>query len=447
MTTYTDSGPGHLDPATHRTASLNGTSTSDTVDPLSMDQPEEIDDMARGTHASTTNRGQHVAETDKPQGRVSRRVNQIGTLIAFGIASALSAGGMWVFMEHTLHMNHWQRIGGFAIFEVLMLTSGLRARALRLRSPDASRWNVDGLAVWAFAAASGVFSASETTSVWGALARLIIAMSSAFALERLIAEERAAKFNKRRKPRWLQKLLVRLGWHDPQSKTLIEIDEARRLARLATLGHEALTLPDPKKRAAAAAKYQRALAKTNERVDIATDPAKVAKLRANVALLMHGLEQIAPTKVASADPWAASARADKTTRQTADGDQTADRTDGRTGQRTDQTGRRTADQTGPGRRRTATTTVRQTAAGQDAHGQTAVDDAKVLRLRWPHGLPSGANALVRRAADDGGLGWGASKTSNAIKAYLDAADQTVRVNGSNGSGHNGLVLDRTGLTP
>lgn len=426
---------------TLRDGSVIDASGFGTVGDHLTDPPEEFD-VARGTHASPTQRGTHAAaasESVKPQGRWSRRVNQFMTLLAFGVASALSAEGMWLFMERTLHMNELQRIGGFAIFEILMLTSGLRARALRLRSTDASRWTVDGLAVWVFAGASGVFSASETTSVWGALARLIIALSSAFMLERLIVEERAAKFSKRRKPRWLQKLLVRAGWHDPQNKTLVEIDEARRLARLATLGFEAITATHPKAKARAVLRYRRALARANERIEIATDPDKIARLRASVALLTHGLDRIAPDKVASASPWAASERADKTARQNADNSPTEQPTNAPTGRADKPTGRPTGRPTnGSSVRptnadRTPTGKADSQPTNGGGHSPTALADA--ARIRATYGddlLVRGSNGRVRKSPDDGGLGLSGDRAGPALSAYFAGADR--QMSGTNGHG-------------
>lgn len=457
--------PVYDDEADGAPTTLRATSPADiddfgTVDPI-PDQPPEEFEMPRGQHASQTQRGQHAPEEPrKQQGRWSRGVNRCLTFLAWLLTSALSAGGMWNFMYDTLHLRtDWQRYSGFAIFEILMLTSGLRARARRLRSNDAPRWTIDSIAVWVFATASGMFSASDTDSTWGAAARLLISLSAAYALERLIAEEREAKFNRRRKPRWLQKLFVRMGWHDPQNKTLVEIDEARRIARLASLAFEATITTDPKAKAAAVLRYQRTLAKTNERIGLADDPDKVARLRASVALLIHGTERVAAGRVASADPWAASERADRTATRRPDGDQTVRQTGGpdntgqdRTTKRTvRQTADRTSGQTGPDENRTTDRTANQTSTGPstrpdqtNGHGRTAVEDARLLRQRWPHGLPDGANALVRRPEADGGFGWGGTKAGNAVRAYLDGADRTPSgLNGHNGADH-GPVPVRTG---
>lgn len=78
------------------------------------------------------------------------------TIVAAGIATAVSAQGMWQFFERVLPDTHWTlRVLMFAFIEAAMVTSAYRARrSMR----ETLRAGVDGLAVWALTGLSAVLS-------------------------------------------------------------------------------------------------------------------------------------------------------------------------------------------------------------------------------------------------------------------------------------------------
>jgi hypothetical protein len=68
------------------------------------------------------------------------------TLVAAGIATAVSAQGMWRFFGDVLHFTGPLRVLTFAFIETAVITSAVRARQAMRENYNAG---VDGIAVWA----------------------------------------------------------------------------------------------------------------------------------------------------------------------------------------------------------------------------------------------------------------------------------------------------------
>lgn len=171
--------------------------------------------------------------------RAVRRVTEgsdgqtVLTVAVAGIATGVSANGMWNVFGDTLGMNVMGRLAGFAFIELALVVSALRARA-SLRATGSV--GVDGVAVWVLAAGSGVVSALDQPGAVGKMIRLGAPLLAAWLWERGLAPDRrvarggvvspvAWRFTRHRVAVWL-----RLA--DPIERTAPEVDRARRLARL-----------------------------------------------------------------------------------------------------------------------------------------------------------------------------------------------------------------------
>lgn len=167
--------------------------------------------------------------------RVSRGADAptVLTVAVAAVVTVASATGMWRVFGDALGAGLVGRVVGFAVLELALMASAIRARA-NLR--DTGVVGVDGVAVWVIATLSGVASAWDQDGALGKLVRLSLPLLAAWLWERgLAAERRKARA---RRPvviawRWTrERLMVRLGLADPVERATPEVDRARRLARL-----------------------------------------------------------------------------------------------------------------------------------------------------------------------------------------------------------------------
>jgi hypothetical protein len=189
-----------------------------------------------------TRRGDEPAEPKR-----ERHPEDILTIVAAGIATAVSAQGMWQFFERVLGPGtlpngkldpdnpgvHWPlRLLLFAFIEVAMVTSAYRARRSMSERHHAG---VDGLAVWALTCLSAVLSTLEARSFAEHVFRLAAPLVAAWLWERGMAIQRVrltgrGRINWRLTP---ERIFVRLGLAEPSERTAGEVDATRRLTKVA----------------------------------------------------------------------------------------------------------------------------------------------------------------------------------------------------------------------
>jgi hypothetical protein len=155
------------------------------------------------------------------------------TLLAAGIATAVSAQGMWQFFTRIMPGVDWPwRLVMFAFIEVAVITSAIRARR-NMRERHAA--GVDGLAVWALTCLSAVLSTLEARSFAEHVFRLAAPLVAAWLWERGMAIERI-RLTGRARIHWRitpERIFVRLGLAEPSERTAGEVDAMRRLTKVA----------------------------------------------------------------------------------------------------------------------------------------------------------------------------------------------------------------------
>ncbi|MET7335923.1 hypothetical protein [Nonomuraea sp. NPDC005650] len=182
---------------------------------------------------------------------MSDRLTIMGAVLAQGV----SAQGMWLFFGDVLDIAPLPRFFLFAFIEVAALASALRGQdTMRRTSEDFKEGRsdrkptagVDGIAVWVFAAASGVFSALDAGEFAGALFRLASPLIAAWLWERSLATASAhITGRKRSRINWRispERVLVRIGLADPTDRSASEVSAQHHLMRLAITATRARAL-------------------------------------------------------------------------------------------------------------------------------------------------------------------------------------------------------------
>jgi hypothetical protein len=231
------------------------------------------------------------------------------TSIATAIAMAASSTGMWKLFGDVLHIdNLWVRASLFAVFEIALLSSALRARAYRIEFGTSS---IDDKAVWAIATTTGVLASLDEVTWAGRAIRVALPLVAAFLFERLITTERRKKEEvegglAKKRINWRvspHRIMVALGLADSTDRDVADVDLTRRMAKLATLAYRAHNAADWR-RDWAKSRYQSALAKTNERFGLSTNPKAVDMFRSSLALLNGAMSATTAEAVETASPWA-----------------------------------------------------------------------------------------------------------------------------------------------
>lgn len=227
----------------------------------------------------------------------------VATAAAAGMASAVSASGMWVFFGTWVHETAPVKVIVFAFLEVATLAVALRARD-NMRDLGAS--GVDGLLVWALTGVSALLSSTAATSPPEALLRLLVPLVAGVLWERALVSER------RRRERdglgsaepWWRRALVRAGLADPQGRSAGETETARRLTAVALAGHryarEAARQQDGWRARRAERAADAAMRAAVQRTGLATDERLQQAVAAQVRMLGSVRELAA---AAAASPW------------------------------------------------------------------------------------------------------------------------------------------------
>ncbi|WP_246080585.1 hypothetical protein [Nonomuraea mesophila] len=161
-----------------------------------------------------------------------RPLEDILTMGAASIATAVSAQGMWRFAGDVLGMDGPLRLLLFAFIEIAIITSAVRARRNMRENYTAG---IDGIAVWALTVLTAALSSMDARSVPEALFRLAAPLVAAWLWERGMAIERhrirgTGRINWRVTP---ERFLVWLGLAEARDRTTGEVDAHRRITRVA----------------------------------------------------------------------------------------------------------------------------------------------------------------------------------------------------------------------
>ncbi|WP_067812310.1 hypothetical protein [Actinomadura kijaniata] len=220
-------------------------------------------------------------------------MEDVTTVLAACLATAVAATGMWKFFGDVLDLPIPLRVALFAFVEVAMVTSALRARR-NVRESASHSAGADGIAVWVFTALSAVLSASDADGVRQALIRLAAPLVAAWLWERGLAADRRRATGRAGRIHWRltpERLLVRLGVAEPTGRTASDVDGHRRLARLAKAAKKVRILraagAKPRTLARALARLDKAMDAAVEHAHLATDPTRQQTLLAQISLLYH----------------------------------------------------------------------------------------------------------------------------------------------------------------
>src|SRR5690606_14861698 len=228
------------------------------------------------------------------------------TIVAAGIATGVSATGMWKFADEILHLWWPLRIILFAFIEVAVVTSAVRAkRSMR----EHFKADVDGIAVWALACLTAARASLGHATLGEDVLRLAAPLVAAWLWERGMRLERRRMrgmtgINWRLTP---ERVMVWLGLAEANDRTASEVDAHRRITRVALAAKRVhlLRLADASER-----KIRKAAAKLDKRLDQAVEHTGLARDdRMKWALLdqvgtLGGAEHLCNLLENAQGPWA-----------------------------------------------------------------------------------------------------------------------------------------------
>jgi hypothetical protein len=226
------------------------------------------------------------------------------TLAVAGLATALAVTGMYHFFGAELHDGGAERALFCGALELATFAEAVRAKRNMAENATAG---VDGAAMWALAALSGVLSAWAAGSLAAAAFRVCMPLVAAWLWHRGLALERrrtgGAVIAWRITP---ERVLVRLGLADPSGRTTGEAAAQRRLTILARAAKRVRVLDRPGTRAwwlrHAERRLDTAMTRAVEYAGLAADPGRQAALLAQMGAL-YGARTLADLD--PPPPWAA----------------------------------------------------------------------------------------------------------------------------------------------
>lgn len=154
------------------------------------------------------------------------------TRLVAGIATGVSANGMWRFAGDKLALDGPVRVVLFAFIELAIIISAVRAHRNMREKYSAG---LDGIAVWVLAALTAVLSALDATNGAEVVFRLAAPLVAAWMWERGMRLERH-RIRGTKGIHWRitpERVLVRLGLAETTDRTASEVDAQRRLTRVA----------------------------------------------------------------------------------------------------------------------------------------------------------------------------------------------------------------------
>src|SRR5690606_8134803 len=219
-----------------------------------------------------------------------RPAEDILTIVAASIATAVSAQGMWRFFGDVLGFDGPLRLLLFAFIEVAVITSAVRARRNMRENYSAG---IDGVAVWVLTCLSAVLASMDARSAPEVIFRLAAPLVAAWLWERGMAIERR-KLTGRGRINWRftpERILVRIGLAEATDRTASEVDAHRRLTRVALAAKRARALREAgaseRKMRAALAKLDRAMDRAVEYAGLAVDEERQKALLAQIGALYN----------------------------------------------------------------------------------------------------------------------------------------------------------------
>ena len=176
---------------------------------------------------------QAASRAVKSGGRVIKghAAEDVLTLVAAGIATAVAMTGMWKFFGVVLHFDGPLRGLLFAFIELSVITSAVRAKRNMREIQTAG---IDGAAMWALTGLSAVLSSLAARSAAEAVFRLSAPLVAAWLWHRGLALEKRRTTG--RVIHWrvtTERVLVRLGLAEPTGRDIGDVAADRRLTQLA----------------------------------------------------------------------------------------------------------------------------------------------------------------------------------------------------------------------
>ncbi|MFC4006681.1 hypothetical protein ACFOY2_05580 [Nonomuraea purpurea] len=218
-------------------------------------------------HAALALRRRSGDKSGKTADRRPLELEDILTWVMAGIATAVSASGMWKFAGDVLKLEGFWRVLFFAFIEGAIVISALRARRSMRENYTAG---LDGIAVWALAALTAILASLDTQQPQEAIFRLAAPLVAAWLWERGMRLERRklrglSGINWRVTP---ERVLVWLGLAEVRDRSAAQVDAHRRLTRVALAAKRAKALRDG---GASDRKVRAALAKLDKAMDAAVE--------------------------------------------------------------------------------------------------------------------------------------------------------------------------------
>lgn len=228
------------------------------------------------------------------------------TRIVAGIATGVSAQGMWQFAGDKLELDGPLRLILFAFIEFAIVVSAVRAKRSMRENYSAG---LDGIAVWALACLTAVLSCLDAKNFAEGVFRLAAPLVAAWMWERGMRLERhrmrgTKGINWRLTP---ERILVWLGLAEARDRTASEVDTHRRLKRVALAAKKVHQLREAgakqKKVQAALAKRDHALDLAVEHTDLATNP-RTQTVLLDLVTTLGGADSLSQVLGEAKAPWA-----------------------------------------------------------------------------------------------------------------------------------------------
>jgi hypothetical protein len=224
------------------------------------------------------------------------------TMAAAGLATAVAMNGMWRFFGTVLHFSGAERITMFAFLEVAVLAAAFRARR-NMRSFGSA--GAEGLAVWVLSGLSAMFAALDARSAAEAAFRLAPPLVAAWLWERGLRLERRKTDG--RSVYWrlsAERVLVWLRLAEPSARAAGDVDAHRRIARLARAAKRLRELraagARPWRQHRALRRLDKAMEGAVEHAALASDPDRQDQMHAQIGAL-NAAETLAAG--AGESPW------------------------------------------------------------------------------------------------------------------------------------------------
>jgi hypothetical protein len=216
-----------------------------------------------------------------------RQAEDVLTVVAAGMATAVAMTGMWRFFGAVLHFSGAERAAMFAFLELAVVTCAFRARR-NMRAFGSA--GAEGIAVWVLSGLSAVFSSLDARSGAEAVFRLAPPLVAAWLWHRAMSLEHRKLSG--RSVHWrltTERILVWLRLAEPSARAAGDVDAHRRIARLA---RAAKRLRELRAAGAASLRQRQALRRLDkamegavEHADLASDPARQDQMRDQLGAL------------------------------------------------------------------------------------------------------------------------------------------------------------------